>query len=89
VKTEAIEKAHKVIQAMNEELAEGNKLITRMEEERDRLRVECRQAGKHIKEVGKRVQIEYERERAIGAERVLAVEEEVDRLRKECEDISL
>ena len=55
VKTEAIEKAHKVIQAMSEELGEGNKVITRLEEERDRLRIECRQAGKQIKQVGKLV----------------------------------
>ena len=88
VKTEAIEKAHKVIQAMNDELAEGTRLIAKLEEERERLRVECKQAGKQIKEVGKRVQHEYERERILGAERVQAVEEEVDRLRKECEEIS-
>jgi hypothetical protein len=71
VKTEAIEKAHKVIQAMSEELGEGNKVVTRLEQERDRLRIECRQAGKQIKQVGKLVQEEYERERAISAERVI------------------
>lgn len=59
VKTEAIEKAHKVIQAMSDELGEANKVITRLEEERDRLRVECRHAGKQIKEVSKRVQEDY------------------------------
>ena len=71
VKTEAIEKAHKVIQAMSEELGEGNKVVTRLEQERDRLRIECRQAGKQIKQVGKLVQEEYERERAVSAERVI------------------
>jgi hypothetical protein len=40
---------------MSDELGEGNKVITRLEQERDRLRVECRQAGKQIKEVSKRV----------------------------------
>ena len=89
MKTEAIEKAHKVIQAMSGELGEAGRLIGRLEEEREGLREQCRQAGKQIKQVGKRVHEEYERERVMGAERVMAVEEEVDRLRKECEDISV
>jgi hypothetical protein len=38
--------------------------------------------------VGKRVQEEYERERAREADRVAEVESEVDRLRRECEEVS-
>jgi methyl-accepting chemotaxis protein len=56
MKTEAIEKAHKVIQAMQGEAQEATRIINRLEEERERLRDECKQAGKHIKDVGKRVQ---------------------------------
>lgn len=63
-------------------------LITRLEEERDRLRQDCKAAGKQVRQVGKRVQEEYERERAREADRVAEVETEVDRLRRECEEVS-
>jgi uncharacterized metal-binding protein len=62
-------------------------LITRLEEERDRLRQDCKVAGKQVRQVGKKVQEEYERERAREADRVAEVESEVDRLRRECEEV--
>ena len=62
---------------MSDQLTEGGAVLTRLEEERDRLRLECKHAGKHIKQVGRQVQEEYERERARDAERVAEVETEV------------
>ena len=62
-------------------------MITRLEAERDQLRQDCKTAGKQVRLAGKRVQEEYERERAREADRVAEVETEVDRLRRECEEV--
>jgi hypothetical protein len=64
-------------------MEDTGKVIARLEEERDRLRDECKKASRSVKEVGKRVQREYEIERMREVQRVEQVEEEVERVRKE------
>ena len=59
---EAIEKAHKIIQALNAEMDRGAEVLKGVEDERNRLKKENKEIEKRVGEMGKQVQSQIAKE---------------------------
>ena len=55
IKTEAIEKAQKVIQKLNEEMDKSSSIICKLEKERDQLRSELKEQSRRLSDMTKQL----------------------------------
>ena len=82
VQKEAIEKAQKVIEAMNAEMDRSSALLKQVEDERDKARREGKEQAKRVTDIGKHMQNQIAMEQQKQAQQSIQIKSEVDQLKE-------